>query len=32
MTDPEGAAGKILDRVYRVLHPVLPVTRKPTGR
>ncbi|ALM16158.1 Uncharacterised protein [Mycobacteroides abscessus subsp. abscessus] len=31
MTDPEGAAGKILDRVYRVLHPVLPVTREADG-
>lgn len=31
MTDPEGTAGEILDRVYRALHPVLPVTREADG-
>ncbi|QCH23283.1 hypothetical protein [Mycobacteroides salmoniphilum] len=29
--DPDNGADEILDRVYRVLHPVLPVTREADG-
>ncbi|BAX96997.1 hypothetical protein MSTE_01677 [Mycobacteroides stephanolepidis] len=30
-TAPDNGADEILDRVYRVLHPVLPVTKEPDG-